>query len=129
MIKKVLFTALIFSFFACSAQNEEQLMETAKKHIDNKEYNEALRVFEQIVSKFPDGKNTGLAHFEIGKLYQGNVIDGVGKEETMHKAIEHYKIVYEKYPDMSEAPQALFMVGFIQANELNRLEEARESYN
>lgn len=129
MLRRISITLLFFAFFACSTMNEDELLESAQKNIDNENYQEALKDFQQLVSEFPEGKYKGLAHFEMGKLYQGNVITGLSKEESMLKAVEHYKIVYSEYPEMTEAPGALFMVGFIQANELNRFEEARKAYD
>ena len=47
----------------------------------------------------------------------------------MKKAVEYYKMVFEKYRDQEYSKKALFMAGFILANDIKDYDAAREVYN
>jgi len=49
-------------------------------------------------------------------------------KEAYADAIENFKIILEKYPDGKTTPKATFMIGFINANSLENLEEAKKYY-
>ena len=57
--------------------------------------------------------------------FQGNDII---RPNRLTDFIIAYKLYQEKYPNETKAPQTLFMVGFIQANELGQLDEAKATY-
>ncbi len=115
-------------FVACSSENEKDLMTEAKNHIEQQKYQEALVIFEKIVNEFPETDEAGLAYLEMAKLYHGKAIKNISEKQAYLKAVEYYQTVNEKYPQLPEAPGALFMSGFLQANEINDLEAARITY-
>ena len=43
-------------------------------------------------------------------------------------AIGYYKRILKDFSDKPEAESALFMMGFIQANEINQIDSARTTY-
>jgi TolA-binding protein len=49
-------------------------------------------------------------------------------EEAYADAIENFKIILEKYPNGETTAKATFMLGFINANNLGNLEEAKKYY-
>jgi outer membrane protein assembly factor BamD (BamD/ComL family) len=49
-------------------------------------------------------------------------------QEAYADAIENFKIILEKYPEGETAAQSTFMLGFIYANSLENLEEAKKYY-
>lgn len=50
------------------------------------------------------------------------------KEARYQEAIKYYTDITEKFPDSRFAPQSQFMIGFIYANELKDLENAKSAY-
>ncbi len=48
--------------------------------------------------------------------------------EQYEKALSEFKGLLENYPESEFASKAMFMVGFINANHLNNLEEAKKYY-
>jgi tetratricopeptide (TPR) repeat protein len=44
------------------------------------------------------------------------------------KAIELYQKVVDRHPQHKKAPTALFMIGFVQENDLNQLDQAKATY-
>jgi TolA-binding protein len=49
-------------------------------------------------------------------------------QEAYADAIESFKIIIEKYPDGETTAKATFMLGFINANSLENLDEAKKYY-
>lgn len=49
-------------------------------------------------------------------------------QEAYADAIENFKIILEKFPEGETAAQSTFMLGFIYANSLENLEEAKKYY-
>jgi len=49
-------------------------------------------------------------------------------QEAYADAIENFKIILEKYPNGTTTAKATFMLGFINANNLGNLEEAKKYY-
>jgi TolA-binding protein len=130
-MKKTFFLSVVlFTFFiGCSNQNEDVYYKKAKEFIDAKNYPSALVEYQKIVDEFPDGKHYKEALLQTGQLNQGNMNKQVSKKEALEKAVEIYKLYFEKYPNDPKAEQTLFMTGFVLANELNRTDEAKEVYS
>jgi outer membrane assembly lipoprotein YfiO len=126
LISGILFLILLT---ACGTKSENELFDEAQKNIEQENYSDALANFKMIVEKYPNGEYTGSAILEIGKLYHGKVVQNVTETESMKKAVEYYKQVFEKYPEHKDAKQALFMAGFILANDIKDYDQAREIYN
>lgn len=51
------------------------------------------------------------------------------EEETPHARIQYYRNIVNQYPDHQYAPQALFMIGFVYAEELQDLVQARRTFD
>ena len=129
-IVKIGFPLLIlFSLLSCSGKNANELMNEGNKFIKEKKYSEAAAIFKKIVDEFPESDLTPEAMFELAKLYQGKVLKDIDENESLRKAVRYYKLIFEKFPGAKEAPSALFMAGFIEANELHDLEAAKKTYN
>jgi len=51
------------------------------------------------------------------------------EEETPYARIQYYRNIVNQYPDHQYAPQALFMIGFVYAEELQDLVQARRTFD
>ena len=91
-------------------------------------YQKAADYYLKVVNGFPDLPEAGKCAMESGKLYQSLLVPNVTKEESLNNAVTLYKKVVEKYSDSPDAEPALFMIGFIQANELKQIDSAKTSY-
>ena len=49
-------------------------------------------------------------------------------QEAYADAIENFKLILEKYPEGKTTAKATFMLGFVNANSLENLEEAKKYY-
>lgn len=129
-MRKIILLMVTFSiiFVACSGENEKDLMSSAKTKIQDKLYADALVDFEKIVNNFPETDEAGLAYLEMAKLYQGRAIKTLSEKESYIKAVEYYQVVSNEYSHIEEAPGALFMSGFLLANEIRDLDNAKITY-
>jgi outer membrane protein assembly factor BamD (BamD/ComL family) len=117
-----------FVFTACSNQTPEEKYKSALNKIEKENYSDAIMDLEKIAYENPDSKVAPDALVEIGKLYYGKAVKNLTTKETMGKALEYYNKAYDRYPESDVAPKALFMMAFVQANELNQLDKARDNY-
>lgn len=49
-------------------------------------------------------------------------------QEKYQESIDNFKKIIEYYPDGENAPKAIFMIGFINANNTENFEEAKQYY-
>ncbi|MFA6597969.1 MAG: tetratricopeptide repeat protein [Ignavibacteriaceae bacterium] len=123
----VLFS-LVIVFFAGCGKSEKDQFEAATRLVQEKKYAEGVSAFEKVADEFPTSDFAPKAFYEIAKIYQSGVINGVDETTAQQKAVEYYQKVFVKYPKYEFAPSALFMSGFIQANTLGKYNEATITY-
>jgi N-acetylmuramoyl-L-alanine amidase len=51
------------------------------------------------------------------------------EEDANYTRIQYYRNIVNKYPDHKYAPQALFMIGFVYAEEVMDLVQARRTFD
>jgi len=124
----VVLLTLTLLFVGCSPKTDSDYFEEAKAKLDAKEYSLALDNFQKVVDEFPESEHYKFALLKTGELNYGLVNKDISKDVSYDKAIKAYTEFQSKFPQDEKAPQALFMVGFIQANELGNIEEAKISY-
>lgn len=129
-MKKIVVILTLFTIFAigCSQKNDKDYFEAAQTELAAKEYSAALIDFQKIIDEFPESEHYQFALLQTGELNHGLVDKGISKEASYEKAIKAYTEYQKKYPDDPKAPQTLFMIGFIQANELGNIEAAKVAY-
>ncbi len=118
----------VLIFVGCNSKSDKTYFELAQKSMDAKDYATALVNYQKIVDEFPKSEYYKTALLQTGELNHGYVDKKLSKEESLTKAIAIYKEFQEKYPKDEKAAQTLFMVGFIQANELGKIDEAKLTY-
>jgi TolA-binding protein len=130
MLRSILSVLLIILVFSgCSSVTDKEIYDLAKQKYDQGNYPETLQEYEKLIKEFPDTEYRSEVLFEIGKLYHGQVVKSLTKEQNFNRAITHYKKVYTEFPQNSEAQNSLFMVGFLFANELKELDSAKYYYS
>lgn len=112
----------------CSGKDAQEYYDSGLTNIKDGKYEEALRDFESLIKEYPENSLAVNAYFEMGKIFHGKLIKSYSNIESSEQAVEYYRVVADKYSDSPLAPNALFMVGFIQANELNQLDNAKGTY-
>lgn len=112
----------------CGGKSDSILFDEAKVFIEEKKYDEAVVLFNQLVDENKDSELAPKALFENAKIYQGQVLKNLSSKESLLKSVEVYKKIVNNYPTSEEAENSLFMAGFILANDLFDLEAAKETY-
>ena len=127
-LKVVSFLLLSIILTFCGGKSPQENYDEAVSLLSQQKYDEAVVIFEEIADQNIDSEFVPKALFETAKLYQGKVIKNLSGNESLLKSVEVYKKIFDKYPGSKESENALFMAGFIQANELNDLKSAKETY-
>jgi TolA-binding protein len=130
-MKNILFLlALTVLIFGCGKKKQAvEYMKEAKLGIEQKKIPEAIKAYETLVSELPDDSLAPEALYQLGTLYQNKMVPNFKETESLEKAVNIFKSVFDKYQDSKKAPVSLFMAGFIQANDLKKYQEATTTYN
>lgn len=112
----------------CSKKSAQEYYDSGLAKIKDGNYQDALVDFGTMIKENPDNKLVPNAYFEMAKIYHGKLLKGIPSERSSENAVFNYMVVASKYPDSPLAPNALFMVGFIQANELRQYGTAKKTY-
>jgi len=130
-MKNILFLlALTVLLFGCGhKKHADEYMKEAKLGIEQKKIPETVKAYETLVSEFPNDSLAPEALYQLGTLYQNKMVPNFKETESMEKAVNIFKSVFDKYPDSKQAQVSLFMAGFIQANDLKKYQDATATYN
>ncbi|OGV21070.1 MAG: hypothetical protein A3J84_03370 [Ignavibacteria bacterium RIFOXYA2_FULL_37_17] len=127
-----LYTTILIStivlFSACNTNKDLTLFKNASEKSNAKNYSEALKDYQEIINEYSDSEKAAESIFAVAAMYHMYQIPNVSREESLKKAVEYYQKLYRLFPKDERAPKALFMSGFILANELNNLDAARLAY-
>jgi tetratricopeptide (TPR) repeat protein len=128
-LKKVVLILLVFVAFACASKSAEDIFKEAQQHLARQEFKAGVNTMKEILSKYPDNKKWDFkANLEIAKVYHAHAIKSVPKNESLKIAVKYYTRANAIAPDNKEAPKALFLAAFIEANELQEFQKAKDLY-
>jgi TolA-binding protein len=113
----------------CSTKTAEEYKNSAEEHLSNNNLVQAVEAYENLVKEYPNSEYTTEALYKLGSLYQTKMLSDLPASQSLEKAADTFKMLYEKHPKDSRAPMALFMAAYIKANELHKYQEATELYN
>jgi TolA-binding protein len=130
-MKNILFlVALTVLFIGCGKKKHaDEYMKDAKLGIEQKKIPETIKAYETLLNEFPNDSLAPEALYQLGTLYQNKMVPNLKENESMEKAVNIFKSVFDKYPDSKQAQVSLFMAGFIQANDLRNYQDATGTYN
>lgn len=119
-----------FLFFSCgdkTSQEGEDLLLKAQKMLDSaqglnsKELKlEAIELYNDFISKYPDSTKVVEAYYEIARIYS-DIND-------YREMIKVYENIASKYPNSKHERNALFMIGFTYDSNLRDTVNAIASY-
>lgn len=128
---KKIFPALLIALIMVTACNSNKDMETfnaAEKKYNDKKYSEALTDYKLVIEEYSSSDYAAKSLMRVGSMYQMFLVPNIQSDESNKKAVEYYRNLYKNFPKSEEAPKARFMSGFILANNLNKLDEAKMAY-
>jgi len=106
----------------CSRKmSEEQLYEEAKKFEQQQDIDKVIKLYEELVDRFPKSQKADFALYKLALVYQNN-------KQEFAKAVASHERLMKDYPQSKYLSQSHFMSAFIYANDLKDLEKARAAY-
>lgn len=128
MKKNFLLLLLTVFVVACNTNKDRDTFNEAEKKFGEKKYSEALTDYKLVIDEYSSSDYAAKSLLKVGSMYQMFLVQNVSNEESNKKAVEFYRELYNNFPNSVDAPKALFMSGFILANNLNKLDEAKITY-
>ena len=127
MKKHLIIPLMIFILAGCSDDGLKEI-ESAEKNAKDNRMEEAVALYEKVIKENPEGENTAKAYYELATIYKNGLHPKLSPQIQSQKALEYYKSAYENFPDSKEAPQSMFMTGFILNNDLMNYQAATKTY-
>jgi TolA-binding protein len=120
---------LLLELTSCSKKTDNEYWSDALLNMKGFKNKEAIQSLDKLVEEYPQSKYAIKALNESARLYHELKIPGLQPEESLNKAIFYNRRIINEYPKSHEAAKALFVIGYIEANELKDLESASKDYN
>lgn len=113
---------VIIGFLACSkVKPEKELLADIQALEKEEKITEAIERIETFIKHYPESENTPNFTSKLADLY-------ILAHKDYHHAIDIHNQVIKKYPGTKLEVRSQFMIGYIYANELGELENARTAY-
>lgn len=126
---KKLFLLLLFSLlFSCTSDNGKKIYDEAIKYYNEKNYSQAFQKFQNVINEYSSGEYREKSLMLIGNMYYMYQVPNIERNESNKKAVEYFRLLYKEFPKSNDAPKALFLSGYILANHLQKLDEAKLAY-
>ena len=121
----LVFVALTIS---CSKTTDQDYLTQAEKSLKENNVDQAIKSIESLLNEYPASSLAPKALVQLASIYQNRLVKNINIKQSSDRAQKYYFQVYEKYPDSKNAPQSLFLSGFILSNDLQNYDEATSRY-
>jgi len=121
--------AVLFLFGCSSKKSDMELMDEANSNLDLDKIPEAVMALEELIDTHAGSELAPEALSKLASVYQNRLLKNIPDKESLEKAANLFRKIYDDYPESSYAPTGLFMAGFVYANELKYYDKATETYN
>jgi outer membrane protein assembly factor BamD (BamD/ComL family) len=112
----------VSALISCSKKmSEEQLYAEAQKFEQGQDADKLIKVYEELVNRFPKSQKADFALYKLALVYQNN-------KQDFKKAVACHERLMKDYPQSNYVSQSHFMSAFIYANDLKDLDKARAAY-
>lgn len=155
--KIIVSVAVVGLLLSCSPEqkSEQQLYAEAQTHLEEGNFNDAIKIYRKILKVYPESPNSYRALFLSGLLYSQNLKDDKKAKETFQEFLEKYpngeKLLYNEaqsfsekgdfssaiktyeeilrlYPESVNSCRAQFLIGFVYSENLKNYDKAKEIY-
>jgi TolA-binding protein len=113
----------------CSKKTDKDYLISAEENLKNNKIQEAIADLEVFLKEESSSEKAPEALTKLASIYQNKMLKNLPEKESVNKAVIIYRQVFDKYPNSTQAPTALFMSAFILANELQKYHPAEAAYN
>ena len=119
---KKLILLLLFILISCNNYNIEKKWNSANNFLENKNLREAITIYKEIITKYPNSDYAVKSQFQIAEIY-------LNDKKEYDIAIDEFNLILKNHPTSNEAKNALFMISYIYNNYLNSYSHAIHNYN
>lgn len=119
---------LTLVLISCSGKKVEEYYQEAQTALSVDKYTEAIVIFEEMINEYPESEKSMHAILEIAKIYHLELIKEINSTTSLQKAVFYYKKTNNMFPETDQGRNALFLAGFIEANDLKDFVAAKNSF-
>ena len=120
---------LVFLFAGCSKISDKEYMDKATISLKQNDITDAVDAYKSLIEEYPESKLAPDALEKLAAIYQNNQVKNLSQIESLKEASKLYRKLYDKYPKSEHAAKALFMSGYILANDpVKDYNEATKTY-
>lgn len=127
-MKNVLSILLVIVIASCSSNDDKKYFESASEKYKSNDFSGAVIEYDRLLNEYPNSQYAEDSYFAIAGIYQMNKIPTLSKQESARKAVEYFQKYYKNFPSSDKTPKALFLIGFIRANDLSDYDSAGIAY-
>ncbi|MBL8027662.1 MAG: peptidyl-prolyl cis-trans isomerase [Fibrobacteres bacterium] len=102
------------------AQTENEMFEAAKKYHEERQYSQAMKLYQDIRYLYPDFASHPDICMAMAQVYI--------EQNQYNRAIQEYKRYMRLYKDKGDSYKAQFMIGFVYSENLKDNEKAKAAY-
>ena len=115
----------------CTKKTENYYMNEAAKALSDNNFPAAISAYDNLVNDYPKSPKAPFALFQTATFYQNKQVkqENLTDVQSFGKAVQRFRNLFDKYPNDKLASRALFMSGFIQANDLKQYSQASATFN
>jgi len=161
MKKQILWLTVIFGAIVlvsnCSKKSEQVLYKDAQQAVEGKRFEEAVKIYKQIIRAYPKSPDLPKTCFNLGVVYFGYLNDQKNAEEVWKSllkkypqynlekdffdyaqkfqdegkplmAIKLYEEILNLLPDSPNREKALFLMGFVYSEQLKDYNKAKDIF-
>ena len=85
--------------------DDRKLYNTAQEFVQNRQFDQAISLFNKLFEKYPDSRYIPNGHYWLGEVYLAM------PQPSLDEARAHFLTVLETYPDHSKVPASLYKLG------------------
>ena len=129
-MKSIYTYIIILLFFAgCSKISDKEYINKAEESLKQNDIASAIEAYESLLDEYPESELAPGVLEKLATIYQNNQVKNLSKIESLKEASKLYRKIYDKYPESKDAAKALFMSGYILANDpVKDYEQATKTY-
>ncbi|MCE1189171.1 MAG: tetratricopeptide repeat protein [Ignavibacteria bacterium] len=112
----------------CSKRSEKNYLDSASEKMRNNDISGCIVEYQKLIQDYPSSLNSLAALDSLIYIYQNGLEKSLSRQAAQQKVVECYSTISKNFPESDQGKVAMFMVGFIQANELQQYDAAKKSY-
>ncbi|MGA7723336.1 MAG: tetratricopeptide repeat protein [Ignavibacteriaceae bacterium] len=126
-----LFAISFLMLSGCTKKTDNYYINEAAKALSINNFTLAVSAYDKLISEYPNSPKAPFALFQTATFYQNKQVkqDNLTDTKSFEEAVARFRRLFDSYPNDRLSSRALFMSGFIQANDLKQYSQAAATFN